>query len=141
MRAREPWLLIASPGLATLRANQIVRLYKTRMQIEEGFRDTKSVAYGQGIATGRHTSLTRAANLLLISALASFLLWVIGCLATARDWCSQIAVNSSSKAPTYSPIFVARLLVQFTRHRLPLCCLDDAAAIAQQYTHSLLQSE
>lgn len=140
VRASEPWLLIASPGLNALRANQIVRLYKTRMQIEEGFRDTKSVAYGQGIATGRHASLARAANLLLIAALASFLLWVIGCLATTRDWPRQVAVNSSSKLPAYSPIFVARLLVQFTRHRLPLCCLDDAATIARQYTQSILHS-
>lgn len=140
-RAREPWLLVASPSLQDLSAKQIVRLYKTRMQIEEGFRDTKSVAYGLGIATGRNTSFERAANLLLIAALASFLLWVIGCLAIARKWHQLVTVNSSSKSPTYSPIFVARLLVQFTRNRLPLSCLDDAARTVRQYTHSVLTSE
>ena len=118
-----------------------MRLYKTRMQIEEGFRDTKSVVYGLGIATGRYTSFARAANLLLIAALASFLLWVIGCLAQARDWHRLVRVNSSSKSPTYSPIFLARLLVQFTRNRLPLRCLDGAAKIARQYTQSVLENE
>ena len=139
--SREPWLLIASPSLAALRAKQIVRLYKTRMQIEEGFRDTKSVAYGLGIATGRYTSFVRAANLLLIAALASFLLWLIGCLAEARDWRRWVAVNSSSKSPTYSPIFLARLLVQFTRNKLPLGCLDDAARLVTHYTQSVLLTE
>jgi hypothetical protein len=139
--AREPWLLVASHSLQDLSAKQIVRLYKTRMQIEEGFRDTKSVAYGLGIANGRHTTFVRAANLLLIAALASFLLWVIACLAEARDWHRLVSVNSSSKSPTYSPIFLARLLVQFTRNRLPLRCLDAAARIARQYNHSLLSNE
>ena len=141
VRAREPWLLIASHSLQDLSAKQLVRLYQTRMQIEEGFRDTKSVAYGLGIANGRHTTLARAANLLLIAALASFLLWVIGCLAEARDWRRLVTVSSSSKSPTYSPIFLARLLVQFTRNRLPLSCLDDAARMARQYNQSVLSSE
>jgi hypothetical protein len=141
VRAREPWLLIASHSLHNLSAKRLVRLYKARMQIEEGFHDTKSVAYGLGIANGRHTTLRRAANLLLIAALASFLLWLIGCLAEARDWNRLVRVNSSSKSPTYSPIFLARLLIQFTRNRLPLSCLDDAARIARQYTLSVLSSE
>lgn len=85
-RAHEPWLLVASPSLQDWRAQQIVRLYKTRMQIEENFRDTKSVAYGLGIATGRYTSFARATNLLLIAALATFALWLIGCLAKTRHW-------------------------------------------------------
>ncbi|NGY07067.1 IS4 family transposase [Solimonas terrae] len=136
--AREPWLLIASHSLQDLSAKQIVRLYKSRMQIEEGFRDTKSVAYGLGIANGRHTTFMRAANLLLIAALASFLLWMIGCLAEARDWRRMVSVNSSSTSPPYSPVFLARLLVQFTRNRLPLSCLDDVARIVRQYTQSVL---
>lgn len=141
LRAREPWLLIASHSLQDLNPKQLVRLYKTRMQIEEGFRDTKSVAYGLGIATGRYTSLERAANLLLIAVLANFLLWVIGCIANTRQWQRLVSVNSSSRSPTYSPIFLARLLVQFTRNRLPLGCLDAAVRIAGQYTQSVLSNE
>jgi hypothetical protein len=138
VRAREPWLLIASHSLQDLNAKQLVRLYRTRMQIEEGFRDTKSAAYGLGIANGRHTTLARAANLLLIAALASFLLWVIGCLAEARDWRRWVTVSSSSQSPMYSPVFLARLLVQFTRQRLPLNCLDDAARMVRLYNQVLL---
>lgn len=79
-RSREPWLLIASPSLQEVSARQIVNLYQTRMQIEENFRDTKSVTLGLGIANERRTTFARAENLLLIAALATFALWVIGCV-------------------------------------------------------------
>lgn len=51
------------------------------MQIEENFRDTKSVAYGLGIARENRTTLTRASNLLLIAALATLVLWANGTFA------------------------------------------------------------
>jgi hypothetical protein len=136
-RAAEPWLLIASPSLRQYAAKQIVKLYKTRMQIEENFRDTKSVAYGLGIARGRHTSFARATNLLLIAALATFTLWLIGCLAKARGWQRLVRVNSSSRSPDYSTIFLARLVIQHYNGRLPRDCLDKAGGLAHRYYQSV----
>jgi hypothetical protein len=136
-RAAEPWLLIASPSLRQYAAKQIVKLYKTRMQIEENFRDTKSVAYGLGIARGRHTSFARATNLLLIAALATFTLWLIGCLAKARGWQRLVRVNSSSRSPDYSTIFLARLVIQHYNGRLPRDCLDNAGGLAHRYYQSV----
>jgi len=138
-RSKEPWLLVASESLQALSAKQIVRVYKTRMQIEEGFRDTKSISYGFGIANARYTSYARAANLLLIAALASFMPWLIGCLANAREqWRKQVAVSSSRKSAAYSPIFVARLIVRHLHERLPLSCLKNAAKLVTQYHHLVL---
>src|SRR5690606_5701273 len=79
-RVKEPWLLIASPSLRARTAKQLVRLYTTRMQIEQNFRDTKSTRVGIGIARQHDTRLARARNLLLIAALACFILWLIGTL-------------------------------------------------------------
>ena len=45
-REQQPWVLVVSLSLQKRTAKQIVRVYKTRMQIEEGFRDCKSVHYG-----------------------------------------------------------------------------------------------
>ena len=56
------------------------------MQIEEGFRDTKSVAYGLGIANGRHAAFMRAAHLLLIAALAGRGLAPLTAPLTAFAW-------------------------------------------------------
>src|SRR6476620_2421094 len=82
--AREPWLLAHSPKLSKYRANEIVAMYSQRMQIEESFRDTKSAVYGMGLEIGRSRSELRLHGLLLIAAIAAFLLWHIGQLAEAE---------------------------------------------------------
>lgn len=136
-RAREPWLLIASTSLDALNARQIVRLYKTRMQIEENFRDTKSAAFGLGVAKGRYTPFERAANLLLIAALAAFVLWLIGCLAKHRGWQRRVQATSGPTSPEYSVLFLARLVIQHIEDRLPSHCLDAAPALLSEYLRSV----
>lgn len=79
--AREPWVLAHSTGLRGLRADEIVALYGRRMQIEENFRDTKSLPFGMGAAIGRSRSASRLHGLLLVATLAAYLLWHIGQLA------------------------------------------------------------
>lgn len=137
-RSREPWLLVASRSLRDYSPKQLVRIYKTRMQIEEAFRDTKSRLYGLGIARGRHTSLVRAMNLLLIAALASFVLWMIGCLAQAKDWAHAVRVNSSSRTPTYSMAFLARLAIRHLPGRLSPSCFKHTHMRVANYLHAVL---
>jgi Transposase DDE domain len=57
--AHEPWVLVHSQALRDLRADEIVALYARRMQIEENFRDTKSLAFGMGAEIGRSRSAAR----------------------------------------------------------------------------------
>lgn len=139
-RAREPWLLIASPSLQDDSARQIVRMYRTRMQIEENFRDTKSVAYGLGIANERHTSFERATNLLLIAALATFALWVIGCLAKTHRWDRMVRVNSTGRTTSYSALFLARLIIAYSPARLPRDCLNEAGRLVADYLRSVSEA-
>lgn len=82
--AREPWLLAHSPQLRVFRADEIVALYGRRMQIEENFRDSKSIALGMGLEVSQSRSALRLQALLLIGTLAAFLLWHIGQLAEAE---------------------------------------------------------
>jgi hypothetical protein len=82
--ACEPWLLAHSPRLRSYRADEIAALYAQRMQIEENFRDAKSVGYGMGLEFSRSRSALRLQALLLIHTLAAFLLWHIGQLAEAE---------------------------------------------------------
>lgn len=84
VREREPWLLVHSPQLSDLRADEIVSLYARRMQIEESFRDSKSPTFGMGFRIGRSRSAERLQALLLIATLAAFMLWHIGQLAEAE---------------------------------------------------------
>ena len=77
LREREPWLLVASKSL-DINAQQAVDYYTSRMQVETGFRDMKSPYYGLGLTDNSRILPCRYENLLVIVALASYLLWIIG---------------------------------------------------------------
>ena len=106
-RECEPWLLVASPALQDISAQQLVTLYKRRMQIEESFRDLKSHRYGQGFEDSLTRKGARIEVLLLINALAAFASWIVGttCEATGLDrWLSP----RRSKRRLYSILRLGR---------------------------------
>lgn len=74
----EPWLLAVSPRLNSLSADDVVRAYAGRMQIEQTFRDLKSQRGALGLSSCQTRSAPRMAMLLLIGALATYALWIIG---------------------------------------------------------------
>lgn len=113
-RQREPWMLAASPELASqCTARQLVAIYRARMQIEEAFRDIKSLAYGYGGITSRTPGdPDRMANLLLVAALAAFLQWCIG-LEAQRNRRNRIYQTSTRTArPVLSVIYLAALIIR-----------------------------
>lgn len=76
-RESEPWLLVASKSL-NITAKQAVKYYTSRRQIETGFREAKSPYYGLGLTDNSRIKPYRYENLLIIVALAMFVLWIIG---------------------------------------------------------------
>jgi NAD(P)-dependent dehydrogenase (short-subunit alcohol dehydrogenase family) len=107
--AREPWVLAHAKALRVLRADEIVALYALRMQIEEVFRDGKSLSFGMGVETGRSRSALRLQALLLIATLASYLLWHLGQLAEAEGLHRRFKVTTRDRREL-SVIAVAILL-------------------------------
>lgn len=75
-------------------AKRVVKLYRTRMQIEEGFRDLKSPAYGFSFNLAYSRGPHRIEVLLLIAALAGMVAWAVGWLAERRQLHYQFQVNS-----------------------------------------------
>jgi hypothetical protein len=75
--AREPWLLVTSLSADTHCSERIVAAYRTRMQIEEAFRDLKSHRYGVGFTDSLTRKPERAGVLLLLNRLASFAAWLM----------------------------------------------------------------
>lgn len=92
--AREPWLLIACAQLAEWPAARLVRVYRQRMQIEEGFRDTKSAAFGFGLYPVRSRFHERAQVLLLLVALAMMLAWLVGYWVQRQGYAPAYQVNT-----------------------------------------------
>lgn len=137
-REREPWILVGSFSLQQSTAKQIVNIYKTRMQIEEGFRDCKAVNYGLGLSQNSQMNRNRRAVLCLLVSLATFILWCIGTVGKTMDMARRVRVNSSSKRSPYSVIFLARLLIAQKYFRMPDKAITNALSKIETYTESVL---
>ena len=94
----EPWLLAVSPLLQSLGVKEVIRAYTGRMQVEQTFRDLKCPRSALGLRTCQTRSASRLAMLLLIGALASYSLWIIG-LTMDRDG-AAIRYGSAKKSGT-----------------------------------------
>ena len=92
----EPWLLAVSEGLAPLSAAKIIALYSGRMQIEQTFRDVKNGKWGLGLADSQTKKLPRLAVLLLLGALITYALWLIGLAARQQGF--HVTYGSKKKA-------------------------------------------
>jgi len=101
-REKEPWLLVASLSLQQRSARQIATIYRSRMQIEEGFRDCKAVHCGLCLSQNRRMNKQRRTVLCLLAACATFILWCIGVAGKQTAMARQVRVNSSSKREPYS---------------------------------------
>ena len=107
--ACEPWLLAHCAALRSLRPDEIVGLFKERMQIEENFRDTKSIPFGCGLELSQSRSAPRLHALLMVGTLATFLLWHIGQLAEAEGLHRRFKATTRD-ARELSIITLAKLL-------------------------------
>lgn len=114
--AREPWLLAASPSLDHMAAQSIVKLYAQRMTIEESFRDTKNLRWGQGLQTTRSRSSARLQILLLIAHLASFVQRLIGEDAKARQLELQFSPTNRTSRAQISVLVLARRILDAPSH-------------------------
>jgi hypothetical protein len=124
--AREPWLLAHSVDLRKFRPDEIVALYGRRMQIEENFRDSKSIPFGMGLELSQSRSAQRLHALLLIGTLAAFLLWHIGQVAEAEGLHRRFKATTRD-ARELSIITLARILC--TLASLPLTDLGTQALL------------
>jgi hypothetical protein len=108
------------------------------MQIEEAFRDLKSERFGLGLSAARSKHQDRWGVLLLIAALASFVLRLIGEAAKARQLEFQFQSNTRRSRPVLSVISLGLQLVRknfapFPRHEL------NAALARLRHHHPALQ--
>lgn len=92
---REPWCLAASDPTAA--ASNLVKLYGRRFTIEETFRDTKDIRFGMGLAATHIGDPDRRDRLLLIGALATALLTLLGAAGESLGMARMLKANTSKK--------------------------------------------
>ena len=118
-KAKEPWLLVGKlPANLQRKPKKIINLYKTRMQIEESFRDTKNARLGIGLEYARSKSPERYDNLLLIGALILFVLWCIGYAAFELDYQSRLQANTIKNRNVLSVIYIGMEVIDDPRYKI-----------------------
>jgi hypothetical protein len=105
-RERTPWLIVTSLDNTYANTQQILNLYKTRMQIEEGFRDIKNSRWGLSFNEARCTTTYRYENLLLVAHLATLAVWMIGKIAELKHWHRHYQANTVKTEKVLSTFFL-----------------------------------
>ena len=126
---RTPWLLATSLPHQRGSSTIIKRLYTQRMQIEETFRDLKSHRWGLALRYARTVRTERIEILLLIAALATLVMWLVGLAAKANNWLRRYQANTVTKRNVLSIVFLGRLLLRDNRSPPPLS--DTVNALTQ----------
>ena len=102
-RESEPWLLATSLKSKKDIAKKIRRLYATRMQIEESFRDVKT---GLNMNVSDTRILKRLSVLLLVALLAQYLLFLLGLTVKVANQHRQYQANSIKSKNVLSNQFI-----------------------------------
>ena len=102
-RESEPWLLATSLKSKKDIAKKVRRLYATRMQIEESFRDVKT---GLNMNAGDTRILKKLSVLLLVALLAQYLLFLLGLTVKAANQHRQYQANSVKNRNILSNQFI-----------------------------------
>jgi len=89
-RERTPWLIVTSLKSGAAITKRVMNLYKTRMQIEEGFRDIKNSHWGFSLDEAKISTTSRYENLLLVGVLATFAVWLTGKVAELKNFIASI---------------------------------------------------
>lgn len=112
---REPWILATSlPGDIKL-SRRIINIYRTRMQIEQNFRDIKNQQWGFGLRDSKTENIQRLEVLLLVGFIASIILWLIAIIAEAKKLHYGFQANTKRDGRTLS---LFSLGWQIVRHGL-----------------------
>jgi len=122
---REPWILASSLPKSSFNAEQIVRLYSFRMQIEQSFRDMKNSKYGFSFKHTLTRSIKRLNVLLLIAAIVNFIVWSVGVLAEQKKWHLKCQSNTSKKR-TLSLFYLGSIILKSNHFEVTLLQLNQA---------------
>jgi hypothetical protein len=129
---REPWLLGTSLPQSFKLAQKVVKLYALRMQIEEAFRDVKSIRFGLSLELHRTYQVERLQILLLVATLALMVAWLMGKATELTGQHRHYQANTVRDRIVLSTIFIGLKVIDDPRLTLRLAdllaainCLDE----------------
>jgi len=111
-RERTPWLIVTSLTGGKAITKRVINLYKTRMQIEEGFRDIKNSRWGFSLDEAKVSTKFRYENLLLVGVLATFAVWLTGKVAELKNIHRQYQANTIKKRNVLSTFYLGSCVLK-----------------------------
>lgn len=134
-RENEPWLIASS--LKKENADEVMMIYKKRMQIEEAFRDLKSTRTGFGLRHCRSFSRNRLWVALLISNFAVLTLWLFAIAAKQRHLHYSFQANTEKRRNVLSNFtigwqVVARPDIRFFKRELMKALIMISTSIIEE---------
>ncbi len=112
--ARNAWVLAHSLGKGQQTAKKVVKIYSTRMQIEESFRDIKNPQFGFGLRYSRSLGIKRLTNLFLIGLIGTLIAWLIGLCAKNRNLHYSLQTNSVKHRNVLSVFFIGCQIIMYS---------------------------
>ena len=104
--ARNAWVLAHSLGAGKVVSERVIKIYASRMQIEESFRDIKNPHYGFGLRQSRTLGVMRLTNLFLIGMIGMLLSWMMGLCTKAKNLHFSFQTNSIKNRDVLSVFFI-----------------------------------
>lgn len=117
-RERTPWLLVTSLEGGDTITKMVIRLYQSRMQIEEAFRDMKNHRFGFSFRDSLTRKRYRLENLLLIGALATLAAWLVGKTAEMKGMHRQYQANTIRSRNVLSTFYLGLEVIATMSARL-----------------------
>jgi len=109
---KEPWVLASSLREGKNVAKKVIKLYKLRMRIEEGFRDLKNSRLGFSFEESQTYKPERFEILLLIAMLAIFAVSILGKAGEQRNLQYQFQANTIRNRAVLSLFFLGCQIIR-----------------------------
>lgn len=117
--AREPWLLATNMNVDNPKTiQQVIAAYRSRMQIEESFRDNKSARFGLSLDWQRSKCPARLAILVLIGTLAHTLLIFIGLSGVSAGLHREFQANTRQYRSVLSYSYLAMRMIDRKMYKI-----------------------
>lgn len=119
---KTPWVLATSLKGGENISKKIIKNYALRMQIEQNFRDDKNERWGFGMQYSRTTSTERMTILLLLAAIASYVLLIFGVASETKGLQRKFQANTVRNRRILSLLTLGK---QVIRHMIGLFNTED----------------
>lgn len=130
------WVIFSS---INQNANVLVKFYKTRMQIEQNFRDIKNERWGMGLRRNNSSGKTRVNMLFFLATLLIIICWWFGLMIETQGRQYQFQANSIKHKRVRSLVHLARLALRHKPQWLDFQALKQVILIFEKQYFTFLE--